>query len=106
PLSFAQQRLWFIDQMEPGYLYNVPAAIKLTGALDVEALERTLTEIVRRHEVLRTSYANEDGRPVQVIHPAAPVSLPLLELDHLQAEEQEEQVRQSAQAEAAQPFDL
>src|ERR1044072_2755579 len=51
PLSFAQQRLWFIDQMEPGNdLYNMPAALKLTGAFDVEALERTLTEIVRRHE--------------------------------------------------------
>jgi acyl carrier protein len=107
PLSFAQQRLWFIDQMEPGNnFYNMPAAIKLTGTLDVEALERTLTEIVRRHEVLRTSYANEDGRPVQVIHPVVPVPLPLFELGHLRAEEQEEQVRQLAQAEAAQPFDL
>ena len=70
------------------------------------ALERTLTEIVRRHEVLRTSFASEDGRPVQVIHPVAPVKLPLVELSHLRAEEREEQVRQLAQAEAAQPFDL
>ena len=107
PLSFAQQRLWFIEQMEPGNdLYNVPVAIKLTGALDIEALERTLTEIVRRHEVLRTTFASEDGRPVQVIHPVAPVKLPLIELSHLPAEEREEKVRQSAQAEAAQPFDL
>ncbi len=81
-------------------------AIKLTGVLDVEALERTLTEIVRRHEVLRTSYASEAGRPVQVIHPVAAVQLPLIELSHLGAEEQEEQVQESAQAEAAQPFEL
>ena len=107
PLSFAQQRLWFIDQWEPGNdFYNMPVAIKLTGALDVGALERTLTEIVRRHEVLRTTFASEDGRPVQVIHPVAPVKLPLLELSHLPAEEREERVSQSAQAEAAQPFDL
>ncbi|HEU4834404.1 MAG TPA: amino acid adenylation domain-containing protein, partial [Pyrinomonadaceae bacterium] len=107
PLSFAQQRLWFFDQMEPGSdFYNVPAAVRLTGSLDVEALERTLTEVVRRHEVLRTTFASEDGRPVQVIHPAATVELPLIELSHLQVEEREDKVRQLAQAEAAQPFDL
>jgi amino acid adenylation domain-containing protein/FkbM family methyltransferase len=107
PLSFAQQRLWFFDQMEPGSdFYNVPAAVRLTGWLDVEALERTLTEVVRRHEVLRTTFATKDGRPVQLIHPAAAVKLPLVELSHLRAEEREEKVTQLAQAEAAQPFDL
>ena len=86
--------------------YNIPAAVRMTGELDVAALERTLTEIVRRHEVLRTSFASVGGRAVQVIHPVAPVKLPLVKLSHLRAEEQEEQVKQLAQAEAAQPFDL
>jgi acyl carrier protein len=68
PLSFAQQRLWFLDQLEPGSaFYNVPTAVRLQGELNVEALERTLTEIVRRHEVLRTVFQSVNGDAVQVI---------------------------------------
>src|SRR6185295_19726795 len=62
PLSFAQQRLWFLDQMEPGTsTYNIPIGIRLSGQLDVEALERSIGEVVRRHETLRTRFVEEEG---------------------------------------------
>src|SRR5262249_51910659 len=68
PLSFAQQRLWFLDQWQPGIpLYNIPAAVRLTGPLNTAALERSLREIVRRHEVLRTTFATVAGRAVPII---------------------------------------
>lgn len=68
PLSFAQQRLWFLDQLEPGNpLYNNPSAIRLSGRLDLKALELSLNEIIRRHEILRTTFTAVDGQPVQVI---------------------------------------
>ena len=64
PLSFAQQRLWFFDQLEPGTpAYNIPAAVRLKGPLNVVALEQSLNEIVKRHESLRTTFGNVDGRP-------------------------------------------
>src|SRR5262249_37797376 len=71
PVSSAQQRLWFIDQLEPGSpSYNVPSAIRLGGRLDVAALAASVDAIVRRHEVLRTTFVAADGRPMQRIHPA------------------------------------
>src|SRR5262245_54881316 len=83
PLSFAQQRLWFLDQMEPGNpFYNDTRVVRLSGALDVPALARTLNAIVWRHEMLRTAFASVAGQPYQVISPALKLPLPLL---HLQA---------------------
>ena len=78
PLSFAQERLWVLDQLEPNRpTYNIPIALRLRGALDVAALELTLNEICRRHEVLRTTFAaGEEGEPWQVIGPALLVPLP------------------------------
>ncbi len=84
PLSLAQERLWFLDQLEPGCAaYNIPAALRLEGPLNVVALEQSLREIVRRHEILRTTFPTEDGRSVQVIAPAQPWTLPVVDLQEV-----------------------
>ena len=110
PLSFAQQRLWLIDRLTPGSpLYNMPMAVRLTGALNLDALERTLREIVRRHEVLRTSFVTIKGQPVQVIRPEAhaeEIRLPLVDLSSLPEELRELEAKRLTQAEAVRPFDL
>jgi amino acid adenylation domain-containing protein len=106
PLSFAQQRLWFLDQLEAGSSYNVPLALRLTGALDVEALEASLNEIVKRHEALRTSFSVVDGRPRQVIADGLRLSIRRTDLrSHVEAEREHEVLRR-AREEARLPFDL
>ena len=81
PLSFAQQRLWFLDQLRPGdSRYNSAVALRLTGTLDRAALSRALDAAPARHESLRTTFDDVDGRPVQTVHPAAPVPLPVHDL--------------------------
>ena len=107
PLSYAQERLWFIDQYDPNSTaYILPAAIRLSGRLNVEAFERSLAEIVRRHESLRTTFANMNGRPIQVIAPELHVPLSFSDLTALDEVERETAVKREAETEANTPFDL
>jgi len=107
PLSFAQERLWFLDQLQPGSaFYNIPAALRLRGALDAEALERALGEIVRRHEALRTTFTDRDGTPLQVIAPFGGFRVPVRDLSGLDGAAREAQVRRLASEDATEPFDL
>src|SRR5262249_36959184 len=94
PLSFAQQRLWFLDQLTPNDpFYNLPGAVRLEGTLDLDALERSVNEIVRRHEVLRTRIEIEEGEPVQVLDEWEFRSLEVDDLTGLSPEEKEEKAR-------------
>jgi alpha-ketoglutarate-dependent taurine dioxygenase len=107
PLSFAQQRMWFLDQLEPGsFAYNMHVPVRLNGRLDVTALRQSLNEVVRRHEILRTVFALVDDRPAQFITAAQPLSLPVLDLHHLAADERESRMRELSLQEARGPFDL
>src|SRR5688500_5259585 len=107
PLSFSQQRLWFLDRMEPGNaFYNLSSAMRLRGALDEAALERALGEIVRRHEALRTTFAEVDGSPVQVIAPFGGFALPVEDLSGLGEADREAAVGRRAGEEAQRAFDL
>jgi amino acid adenylation domain-containing protein len=107
PLSYAQQRLWFIHQLEPDSpAYNIPLAVRLTGQLDTSALSLSLSEIVRRHEPLRTTFILEDSQPFQLIHPPAPLDLPVEDLSTLAASEREREAQRIAEEEARLPFDL
>ncbi|HEY0735279.1 MAG TPA: amino acid adenylation domain-containing protein, partial [Herpetosiphonaceae bacterium] len=115
PLSFAQQRLWFLDQFEPNSsLYSIPSVLRITGRLDLPAFERSINTIIDRHEILRTTFAGwsqdgasiADGEPVQVIAPPTPLEVPVVDLRHLPAEERETTARALAQQEMLQPFDL
>jgi acyl carrier protein len=107
PLSFAQQRLWFIEQLEPGNsVYNNPGVMNLEGRLDLEALERALNEIGKRHEALRTRIEVEDGEPFQVIDAWEPWKLEIEDLTGLALEERENEAVRIASAEAGTGFDL
>ena len=107
PLSFAQQRLWFIDQLDPGNsVYNFPVAVRLKGSLNLAALEQSLNEIVRRHEALRTTFTIVDGQPSQAIAPKLSVSLLIVDLRELPDGERENEVQRLVVEEARRPFDL
>jgi amino acid adenylation domain-containing protein len=105
--SFSQQRLWFIDQLAPGTaLYNIAAAVRLSGALDTAVLTRALAELVRRHETLRTVFRADGGVPLQIIAVAQPVVLPVLDLDKVAPLERAARVEELVKEEASRPFDL
>ena len=106
-LSFAQQRLWFIDQLEPkSPLYNMKRQIRIAGPVDIPSLQRALDSVVARHESLRTRFLAEQGRPRQVIDPAAPLTLSLIDLSDQPAEDREAAAQAVAKEVVRQPFDL
>nr|WP_317616852.1 condensation domain-containing protein [Nostoc sp. PA-18-2419] len=107
PLSFAQQQLWLLHQLSPDSCsYNMLLILRLDGSLNIVALEQSLSELVRRHEVLRTTFPSVDGKPVQVIAPPTALTLPCYDLQGLLAQEQTAQIRQIANSIASKPFDL
>jgi len=106
-LSFAQERLWFLDQLNPeSALYNVPLAVRLSGPLDPKAIEQSVNEIVRRHESLRTTFQNVEGQPVPVVAPRLEVELQLRDLSSLPDHEREASAQSLLHKEGATPFDL
>jgi amino acid adenylation domain-containing protein len=107
PLSYAQQRLWFVDQLEPGSsAYNVPTAVRLRGELHVAALRRSINEIIRRHEVLRTSFPQRGGQPFQHISPASEVNMAVIDLSEEPRPQAEATALRLARHETHQAFDL
>ena len=107
PLSFAQERLWVLDQLEPGSsVYNVPGAFPLPGPLHVGALERSINEIVRRHEILRTTFAMVNNRPAQIVSPSLTIPLPVLDLSPLSEAERKAEFEQRLAEEVQHAFDL
>ncbi len=106
-LSFAQQRLWFLEQLQPGDTsYNIPGAVRIEGRLDAEILERSFQEIVRRHEALRTRFEAVQGEPRQIIEDAGMLRLEQVDLSGLAGEELEREIDRHAREEALRAFDL
>jgi amino acid adenylation domain-containing protein len=107
PLSFAQQRLWFLSQLEPNSsAYNIPAAVRLTGKLNVAALSKSINEIIRRHEILRTTFTVVDGEAIQVIGKGENFTFPVIDLQGLAKDKKQEEVQNIVVLEAQKPFDL
>ncbi|NOJ74062.1 non-ribosomal peptide synthetase, partial [Paenibacillus alvei] len=107
PTSYAQQRLWFLDQLEPNSpLYNIPCAWRLQGAWKLDALEQAYDALIQRHEALRTVIGEANGEPVQIIREHQPERLPVTDLRHLASEDREREMKSLMQAEADKPFQL
>jgi len=107
PLSYQQQRLWFLDQMAPGSSsYNIPVAVRISGQLNIEATVKSLNEIIRRHEVLRTRFFTIDGKPVPIVSPDLTIDMPIKDLSGLSEQQRETVAQQEAVEEARLPFDL
>ncbi|KST65076.1 non-ribosomal peptide synthetase [Mastigocoleus testarum] len=107
PLSWAQERLWFLNQLEgKSATYNMPLALRISGNLNINALQEAASQIVQRHEVLRTSFQTENGKPIQVIEKEATMKINLVDLQQLETTQRENSVIEQAQLEATTPFDL
>ena len=107
PLSFAQQRLWFLDQLGASNSpYHMPVASHLKGSLHLQALEKSIEEIVHRHSVLRTIFVNQDGHPVQVVRASIDLKMLVIDLTAFSASAQEHKISQLMRSEAQRPFDL
>ena len=107
PLSYAQRRMWFLDQLDPGSVsYTVPNSIQFHGELEPDKLEAALSEIVRRHESLRTTFLGREGEGFQIIHEAQPVRIPLVDFSALPSSERQEAARQRVREQSRQPWDL
>ncbi|TFH32159.1 MAG: hypothetical protein E4G99_13080, partial [Anaerolineales bacterium] len=106
-LSFTQERLWFLDQLEPGSIvYNRPWGLRLSGSLDLAALEQALSDVVHRHEILRTTYAVKDGVPIQIIQPHRSFVLPIEEIRSQDRGTVEHELTRLSQQATRKPFDL
>ncbi|MCX7922786.1 MAG: amino acid adenylation domain-containing protein [Clostridia bacterium] len=107
PLSFSQQRLWFLDRLNgQSAQYNLYTALQLKGSLNIELLLKSFNEVMKRHEVLRASFIEDDGQPVQVIHPGMTIDIPLVDMTDIAEEERKKRVLELAKEEASQPFTL
>ena len=107
PLSFAQQRLWFLDQLVPeNPFYNMPAAVQLQGHLNLKALQQAFNTIVRRHETLRTTFTQVDGQPAQIIAPSFSLHLPVIDLQSMPTLDRDATIQRLATEEAHRPFKL
>src|SRR5262249_4594564 len=107
PVSFVQERLWFLDQLVPqSDAYNVPAALRLTGGLKIPALAKPPNEIVRRHEALRTTFRFQNGALTQVIAPSLQLRISQQDVSTVPLESRQIRAREVASATARQPFDL
>jgi len=107
PLSFAQERLWFFDQLEPGNpFYNLCGAVRVTGQLNAEALRQSIEKIIERHEVLRTAFAAVEGQPIQVVAAAGDWTLPLIDLSSRSPDDRQAEVQRLSASSARDPFDL
>jgi amino acid adenylation domain-containing protein len=107
PLSFSQQRLWVLDQLEPGNpVYNIPLAVGLSGPLDIDALQHTVNELVARHDSLRTKIVLTEDQPMQVVQPARAQELTVVDLEHVEPADREAEAVARAKAEARKPFRL
>lgn len=107
PLSFAQERMWFLNQLEPeSATYNIPVAFLIKGELDVQAFSKSLNEIIKRHEVLRTTFARPNGQPIPVVTPFSWLEIPVENLEEFSTAQRNERAFQIAEEEAKHPFNL
>ncbi|MHC0068973.1 condensation domain-containing protein, partial [Nostoc sp. UIC 10890] len=107
PLSFSQERLWFLEYWEPNsFVYNLPIAFYLTGHVSVTVLEQSLASIIQRHDVLRTTFPSVDGQPVQVVNPYTTLALSVIDLREFSSEDQDAEIQLQTTSQIEQPFDL